>query len=83
MNPSWLTGTMPEAMYRREHPEHLEDARKDTERYIEVQLERVRPVDGAGDDEDNASLTDEHRLDQKEEQKHEDDDKGESGGGRA
>ncbi len=31
MNPSWITGTMPEAMYRREHPGHLEEARRETE----------------------------------------------------
>ena len=28
MNPSWLTGRMPEEMYRHEHPEHLEEARQ-------------------------------------------------------
>jgi cytochrome b subunit of formate dehydrogenase len=41
MNPSWLTGTMPEAMYAHEHPAHLEEARKDTKRMIRRQIERV------------------------------------------
>ncbi len=38
MNPSWLTGKMPEDMYMHEHPGHLEEARKVTEperRYVE------------------------------------------------
>lgn len=29
MNTSWLTGKMPEDMYKREHPEHLEEAKKE------------------------------------------------------
>jgi cytochrome b subunit of formate dehydrogenase len=41
MNPSWLTGTMPEAMYEHEHPGHIEEARKDTEAMIREQIERV------------------------------------------
>ncbi len=50
MNPSWITGTMPEEMYRHEHPVHLEEARRETEERIQRQLERVRrrenePVD--------------------------------------
>jgi formate dehydrogenase gamma subunit len=31
MNPSWLTGKMPEDMYRREHPEHLDQAISETD----------------------------------------------------
>jgi cytochrome b subunit of formate dehydrogenase len=31
MNPSWLTGRMPEEMYRHEHPEHVEEAKQETE----------------------------------------------------
>jgi cytochrome b subunit of formate dehydrogenase len=58
MNPSWLTGTMPEGMYAHEHPAHLEAARKDTKRMIRKQIERVAwPVEPelanpAPDDED-------------------------------
>ncbi|MFQ6673320.1 MAG: cytochrome b/b6 domain-containing protein [Fidelibacterota bacterium] len=29
MNPSWLTGTMPEEMYNHEHPKHVENAKRD------------------------------------------------------
>lgn len=41
MNPSWLTGTMPEEMYEHEHPGHIEEARKDTEAMIREQIARV------------------------------------------
>ena len=30
MNPSWVTGMMPESMYQHEHPGHLEEARQNT-----------------------------------------------------
>jgi cytochrome b subunit of formate dehydrogenase len=42
MNPSWITGTMPEEMYEHEHPGHLEEARRDTEAAIRRHLERMR-----------------------------------------
>ncbi len=42
MNPSWLTGQMPEEMYEHEHPGHLEEARRETERVIEKRIERMR-----------------------------------------
>ena len=41
MNPSWLTGTMPEKMYEHEHPGHLEEARRDTDDMIKEQIARV------------------------------------------
>ncbi len=41
MNPSWLTGTMPEDMYRTSHPGHLEQAREETENYLKQESERV------------------------------------------
>jgi hypothetical protein len=41
MNPSWLTGMMPESMYKHEHPAHLEEARRDTEEMIKEHLSRV------------------------------------------
>ena len=50
MNPSWITGTMPEEMYEHEHPGHLEEARRDTEEALERQIERVRRRRGAAPD---------------------------------
>jgi cytochrome b subunit of formate dehydrogenase len=46
MNPSWLTGKMPDTMYEREHPEHIGEARQDTESYIKKRVERMRSVGG-------------------------------------
>ena len=43
MNPSWITGMMPEEMYRHEHPGHLEEARQETVDSIKRQAERVAP----------------------------------------
>jgi len=42
MNPSWLTGHMPEEMYKHEHPGYLEQARIETEDVIEKRIERMR-----------------------------------------
>jgi cytochrome b subunit of formate dehydrogenase len=42
MNPSWLTGQMPEEMYEHEHPGHLEEARQETERVIQKRIERMQ-----------------------------------------
>jgi cytochrome b subunit of formate dehydrogenase len=42
MNPSWITGHMPEDMYEHEHPGHLEEARRETEKVIERRIERMR-----------------------------------------
>jgi formate dehydrogenase gamma subunit len=39
MNPSWLTGMMPEKMYRHEHPEHFEQVKKETEEHIRREME--------------------------------------------
>jgi cytochrome b subunit of formate dehydrogenase len=41
MNPSWLTGTMPEKMYAHEHPGYLEEAREETEAVIRQQYKKV------------------------------------------
>ena len=41
MNPSWITGTMPEEMYRHEHPGQIEEAKRDTEEMIRHQIDRV------------------------------------------
>jgi hypothetical protein len=45
MNPSWITGTMPEDMYRHEHPGHLEEAKRDTEAMIREHIARVSSED--------------------------------------
>jgi len=39
MNPSWITGTMPEDMYKYEHPAYFEDAKKETQRMVEEDIE--------------------------------------------
>jgi cytochrome b subunit of formate dehydrogenase len=44
MNPSWITGTMPESMYKHEHPDHAAQARKETEDLIQAQIEALEPV---------------------------------------
>jgi cytochrome b subunit of formate dehydrogenase len=41
MNPSWLTGSMPEEMYRHEHPAHLDQARKESEEWVENKLDKL------------------------------------------
>jgi cytochrome b subunit of formate dehydrogenase len=41
MNPSWLTGTMPEEMYRHEHADHVEEAKAATERWVHRELEKL------------------------------------------
>jgi cytochrome b subunit of formate dehydrogenase len=46
MNPSWITGNIPEDMYEKEHPGHLEEARRDTEEAIRRHLERLRWREG-------------------------------------
>ena len=41
MNPSWLTGTMPEDMYRHEHPAHLDQAKRETEDWVRSELDKL------------------------------------------
>jgi cytochrome b subunit of formate dehydrogenase len=41
MNPSWLTGTMPEGMYRHEHPDHLEEAKRESEEWVKSELDKL------------------------------------------
>lgn len=41
MNPSWLTGRMPEEMYAREHPEYVEEAKREMEEWVREQLGTV------------------------------------------
>ena len=45
MNPSWITGMMPEDMYHHEHPGHLDEARRETAEMVRKQVERVTPSD--------------------------------------
>ena len=49
MNPSWLTGKMPEAMYRHEHPDHVDEAREETEAMIRAELEKISKRDNSTD----------------------------------
>lgn len=50
MNPSWLTGKMPEEMYKHEHPEHLEQAKKEEQELIKSELEKLaRPEEKTGE----------------------------------
>jgi formate dehydrogenase gamma subunit len=46
MNPSWLTGTMPEKMYRHEHPEHYERAKRETEEHARREMDLISPQPG-------------------------------------
>jgi hypothetical protein len=46
MNPSWLNGKMPEPMYRHEHPDHIEQAKRETEASLRAELKRF----SAGED---------------------------------
>ena len=41
MNPSWLTGRMPEKMYEHEHPGHLEEAKREESELIKEELEKT------------------------------------------
>ncbi len=43
MNPSWLTGNMPEEMYAHEHPLHLDEARQSTKRYLQRKIDKMSP----------------------------------------
>ncbi len=41
MNPSWLTGMMPEEMYAEEHPLDLDSAKQETNEYIRHQMQYI------------------------------------------
>jgi formate dehydrogenase gamma subunit len=43
MNPSWITGTMPQEMYGHEHPDHLEEAIRESRDQIKDELSKVSP----------------------------------------
>jgi formate dehydrogenase gamma subunit len=44
MNPAWLTGYMPEKMYREEHPEHLKQAIREEKKELEKELDELAQV---------------------------------------
>ncbi len=41
MNPSWITGKMPEDMYRHEHPDYLDEAKKEEEAILKKELDAL------------------------------------------
>ncbi len=41
MNTSWLTGKMPEDMYKREHPEHIEEAKKEEKDLLKKEMDSL------------------------------------------
>jgi cytochrome b subunit of formate dehydrogenase len=43
MNPSWITGNMPEDMYRHEHPDHLEEAKQEGQEKIWGDIKKYSP----------------------------------------
>ncbi|MBC8175051.1 MAG: cytochrome b/b6 domain-containing protein [Candidatus Marinimicrobia bacterium] len=45
MNPSWLTGTMPEDMYEHEHPEHLEEAKREEAELVQQRQEKMSRIE--------------------------------------
>jgi len=49
MNPSWLTGYMPESMYRHEHPRHVEEAREETAAMLTAELEKISRRENSDD----------------------------------
>jgi len=66
MNPSWITGHIPDDMYVKEHPGHLEEARRETEETLKRQLERVRKrnVEDAAEAEDLQAESSEETKDE-------------------
>jgi cytochrome b subunit of formate dehydrogenase len=46
MNPSWITGHMPEDMYEHEHPGHLNEARRETQEAIDRRASMMRRLNG-------------------------------------
>ena len=41
MNPSWITGRMPEEMYAHEHPGHLRQIKEEEEQSIKQQMKNM------------------------------------------
>jgi len=51
MNPSWITGTMPEDMYTHEHPEYVEEAKREEKKRIERKIRKMTTDDDLTDHE--------------------------------
>jgi formate dehydrogenase gamma subunit len=62
MNPSWITGKMPEKMYRHEHPRHIDEAKRETEELLRAELAKLSE-DGldVSEDEHDAGEADDSR----------------------
>ena len=45
MNPSWLTGKMPEDMYAHEHPEYVDQAKANMKKKLESEMELISKFD--------------------------------------
>lgn len=57
MNPAWINGRMPEALYAHEHAGHVDEARAETQRLMKQTVERV---EGAGGDESSGADESDH-----------------------
>ncbi len=49
MNPSWITGNMPEDMYRYEHAEYFEEAKRETKEKIRDEFKKYSPNNNSKD----------------------------------
>jgi len=58
MNPSWITGAMPEQMYRHEHPEHLEQAKRESAEYLRGRMRRLAEEEPETSEEEAAAEQD-------------------------
>jgi len=52
MNPSWITGTMPDEMYRHEHPDFYDEAKRETQRLIQKEIDNIAQNNGKSDKEE-------------------------------
>mgnify|MGYP003959623533 CR=1 FL=1 len=42
MNPSWITGRMPEDMYEHEHPDYIEEAKRETIEWAQKEIGEIK-----------------------------------------
>ncbi len=54
MNPSWITGNMPEEMYRHEHPAYIEEEKREMEQRIKDELKKMSTNDGSSEQNQNS-----------------------------
>ncbi len=45
MNPSWITGKVPEEIYLHEHPGHFDEARRETDEYLKREAELLHAAE--------------------------------------